>query len=453
MLLWKCQAKNYFTQNLTCYSFIHCTFICFANSSASTEHSPGLTAMTNTTPAGNHGNTSREELIDILSTFQKISLAVPYFIIEPLALVLNFLTLYILWKREKQARRQNAAAHGQPNMARPQLRSYYFLRHLVFSDLLTCFVAIPFDALEIYRLEFRRSREYCAASKYVRFVAISSSFYLLVVINFERFWSVTFPFRPLSRNKIVYLTRWAWLAAFLINIPSLFLYRSQVEYLYDNERYFVKVCLAEKGLLGSFARSYLGVTFIIPAIAIAVFSLITLYRILKIERTTQERTPDNENLQVVLDMKAARRIALSSLYISAGFWLCSSPAGFYYLIIAGTGRPEFPTSYLIGRSIVIIANSSAVVNPLITILCFPQIKESAKRYLGLGTKESYSTTQAKCQVSSECNNVELVTVKIRSSFRRIRHVLQKKEENLEGLEKDSSEPTALEELTVISALP
>ena len=411
-----------------------------------------LATMTNTILAGDHGNASREELIDILSTFQKISLGVPYFIIEPLALVLNFLTLYILWKREKQARRLNAAAHGQPNMARPQLRSYYFLRHLVFSDLLTCFVAIPFDALEIYRLEFRRSREYCAISKYVRFVAISTSFYLLVVINFERFWSVTFPFRPLSRNKIVYLTRGAWLAAFLINIPSLFLYRSQVEYMYDNDRYFVKVCLAEKGLLGSFARAYLGVSFLIPAIAILVFSLITLYRILKIEKTTNERSPDNENLQVVLEMKAARRIALSSLYISAGFWLCSSPAGFYYLVIAGMGRPEFPTSYLIGRSIVIIANSSAVVNPVVTILCFPQIKESAKRYLGLGTKESYSTTQAMCQVTSESNNVELVTVKVRNSFRRVRYVLQKKEEKSEGLEKDSSEPTVLEELAVITAL-
>ena len=181
-----------------------------------------LITMANTTLAENHSHISREEIIDILSTFQKIGFAVPYFIIEPLALVLNFLTLYILWKREKQARRLNAAAQGQHNMVRPQLRSYYFLRHLVFSDLLTCFVAVPFDALEIYRLEFRRSREYCAISKYVRFVAISTSFYLLVVINFERFWSVTFPFRPLSRNKIVYLTCGAWLTAFLINIPSLF---------------------------------------------------------------------------------------------------------------------------------------------------------------------------------------------------------------------------------------
>jgi len=206
--------------------------------------------MTNTTLAGNHGNASREELIDILSTLQKIGFAMPYFTIEPLALVLNFLTLFILCKRERQARRLNVAAHGQPNMVRPQLRSYFFLRHSVFSDLLTCFVALPFDALEIYRLEFRRSREYCAISKYVRFVAISSSMYLLVVINFERFWSVTFPFRPLSCNKIVTLTRGTWLTAFLINIPSLFLYRSKIENMYDNERYFVKVCLAEKGLLG-----------------------------------------------------------------------------------------------------------------------------------------------------------------------------------------------------------
>jgi len=96
---------------------------------------------------------------------------------------------------------------------------------------------------------------------------------------------------------------------------------------------------------------------------------------------------------VALEIKAARRIALSSLYITAAFWLCLSPARFYYLITAGKGRPKFPTSYLIGRSIAIIANSSAVVNPIVTILCFPQIKESAKRYLGLGTKESYSTTQ------------------------------------------------------------
>lgn len=57
-----------------------------------------------------------------------------------------------------------------------------------------------------------------------------------------------------------------------------------------------------------------------------------------------------------------------------------------------------------------------------------------------------------CQVTNESNNVELVTVKITSSLRRIRYVLQKKEEKSEGLEKDSSEPTVLEELTVVTAL-
>ena len=199
--------------------------------------------------------------------------------------------------------------------------------------------------------------------------------------------------------------------------------------MYDNERYFVKVCVAEKGLLGSFARGHLGVSFFIPAIAILVFSSITVYRILKIEKTPKERSPSNENLQAALQMNAARRIALSSSYITAAFWLCLSPARFYYVIVAGKGRLKFPTPYLIGRSIAIITNSSVVVNPVVTILCFPQIKESAKRYLGLGTKASYSPTQAKCQMTSECNNVELVTVKIRSSLRRIRCVLQKKEEN------------------------
>ena len=402
-----------------------------------------FSTMANTTPAGNHGNASREELIDILSTFQKVSLAVPYFIIEPVALVLNILTLYILWKQEAQARKLNTAVQGQPQMVRPQLRSYYFLRHLVFSDLLTCFVAIPFDALEIYRLEFRRSREYCAISKYVRFVAISTSFYVLVVINFERFWAVTFPLRPLSRNKVVYMTRGAWLAAFLINIPSLFLYRSKVENMYDNDRYYVRVCVAETGQRGSFARAYLGVSFLIPAIATAVFSLITLNRILKIKRASERRTPNMENTQADLEMKMARRVAFSSFYITAGFWVCSCPAGLYYLIISGLGRPEFPISYLIGRSIVIIANSSAAVNPIITILCFPQIKESAKNYLRLGVRESYSITEAKEQAVTKDNSAELVSVKIRSSLRRMRYVLKKKEETSksETLEKTSSVPT------------
>lgn len=422
-----------------------------------------LAAMTNTTPPGNHSNASREELIDILSTFQKVSLAVPYCVIETVALALNFLTLFILYKREAQARKTNATVHGNPHMVRPYLRSYYFLRHLVFSDLLSCFVAIPFDALEIYRLEFRRSHEYCAVSKYVRFVAISTSFYILVVINFERFWSVTFPLRPLSRNKIVYMTRGAWLAAFLINIPSLFLYRSKVEDMYDNDQYFVKVCLAEPGLTGSIARAYLGVSFLIPAIATAVLSLITLYRILKIEKNSMERSQNNaERTQVDLyGIKAARSIAFLSFYITAGFWLCSSPAGFYYLIIAGMGRPEFPTSYLIGRSIVIIANSSAAVNPIITIMCFPQIKESAKKYLGLGAKESYSTTEAKTQAIPEDKNVELVAVKITSSLRRVRYVLKKKEKTVkgdEGLNKASSEPTrseptVMEEVIMTSVVP
>ena len=410
--------------------------------------------MTNTTPAGNHGNGSREELIDILSTFQKVSLAVPYIIILPVALFLNFLTLYILWKREAHMRKLNAAAQGHPQMVRPQQRSYYFLRHLIFSDLLTCFVAIPFDALEIYRLEFRRTREYCAVSKYVRFVAISTSFYILVVINFERFWAVTFPLRPLSRNVVVYMTRGAWFAAFLINVPSLFLYRSKVEDMFDNDRYYVKVCVADKGLRGSFARAYLGVTFLIPAITVAVFSLITLKRILKIKKETIERSPNIENDQAESEMKVARRIALSSFYITAGFWLCSSPAGFYYLVISGLGRPSFPTSYLIGRSIVIIANSSAVVNPLVTILCFPKIKESAKKCLRLGTKASYSTTEANGQpATAENNNVELVSVKIRSSLRRMRYVLRKEGAlKTEGLERNSGEPTALEERTVTTSL-
>lgn len=179
---------------------------------------------------------SREELIDILSTFQKVSLAVPYLIIEPVALVLNFLLLIIIWNREKHIRKLNANAPFQL-VNRSQLRTYYFLRHLVFSDLLTCFVAIPFDAMEIYRLEFRRSHQYCAASKYVRFVALSTSFYILVVTNFERFWSLNFPFRKLRDRAIVYMTRGAWIAAFVINIPFLFLYHSRVEYMFDNDRF------------------------------------------------------------------------------------------------------------------------------------------------------------------------------------------------------------------------
>ena len=43
---------------------------------------------------------TREGLIDILSTIQKIGFAVPYFIIEPLALALNFLTLHFMETRE-----------------------------------------------------------------------------------------------------------------------------------------------------------------------------------------------------------------------------------------------------------------------------------------------------------------------------------------------------------------
>lgn len=405
-----------------------------------------IQSTTNTTLPGNHSKASREELIDILTLFQKVSLAVPYFIIEPLALALNFLTLYILWKREAQSCRR-PRVHGPDRfMARPQCRSYYFLRHLVFSDLLTCFVAIPFDALEIYRLEFRRSREYCAISKYVRFVAISSSFYVLVVINFERFWSVTFPLRPLRHKSIAYMTRSAWVAAFLINIPSLFLYRSKVEFMYDNERYYVRVCVADRGETGNFARGYLGVTFLIPALAIAVLSLFTLYRILKMQKKSDQRSPNMEKSQSDVEgLKGMRSIALSSFFITTGFWLCSSPVGFYYLIIAGIGRPEFPTSYLIGRAIVIIANLSAVVNPLVTILCFPQIKESARKYLGLGPKESYSTSGAQTQATKDENNVELVAVKVRSSIRRVRYILKKRgeTEKSQGVEKDPSEPTVI----------
>lgn len=402
----------------------------------------------NTTLHENYGNNSREELINILSLFQKISLAAPYFIIEPLALFLNFLTLYILRKKEAQSCRRIRRVKGHERvMARPQCRSFYFLRHLVFSDLLTCFVAIPFDALEIYRLEFRRSREYCAISKYVRFVAISSSFYILVVINFERFWSVTFPFRPLGHKMISYMTRGTWIAAFVINIPSLFLYRSKVEFMYNDDRYYVRVCVAEPGQTGNFARGFLGVTFLIPALAIATLSLSTLYHILKIQRKNNQRGSSMEkSLSELEELKGLRNIILSSFYITVGFWLCSSPVGFYYLIIAGIGRPEFPTSYLIGRSIVIIANLSAVVNPLVTILCFRPIKEGAREYLGLGTKKCYRITNLGAQTKDDKNHVELLAVTVRSSLRHVRYILQKREaeeKNLQRLGKDTSEPTVM----------
>ena len=69
------------------------------------------------------------------------------------------------------------------------------------------------------------------------------------------------------------------------------------------------------------------------------------------------------------------------------------------------------------------------IGTLIQWFCvFPKSKRTPKKFLRLGTKESYSTAQAECPVTSECNNVELVTVKIRSSLRKIRCVLKKKEE-------------------------
>lgn len=210
--------------------------------------------MANSTPlfGSNHSNATREELIDILTTCQKVSLAIPYIIIEPLALSLNFLALLIIWKQEKYARKVSKNPLCQ-RMLGSQLRTYYFLRHLVFSDLLTCFIAIPFDALEIYRLEFRRSHQYCAVSKYVRFVAMGTSFYILVVTIFERFWSLTFAFRRLSDKTVVYMIRGAWLLALVVNIPFFFLYHSRVEYMSDNHQYYVRVCIVEPGTKGQIA--------------------------------------------------------------------------------------------------------------------------------------------------------------------------------------------------------
>ena len=106
--------------------------------------------------------------------------------------------------------------------------------------------------------------------------------------------------------------------------------------------------------------------------------------------------------------------------------MCASPVGFYYLIIAGIGRPEFPTSYFIGRSIVIIANASAAVNPIVTILCFPPIRERTKRFFGLGAKRSYPVNESTIRAENveESKGVELLAVKIRSSFRKVRDILK-----------------------------
>ena len=385
-----------------------------------------LGIMENATPhsTGNHSNTTREELIDILSTFQKVSLAVPYFIIEPVALILNFLILFIIWNREKHAR--EASQNVPQNMLRSQLRTYYFLRHLIFSDLLTCFVAIPMDAFEIYRLEFRRSHQYCAASKYVRLVAISTSFYILVVTNFERFWSLTFPFRKLSERAVVFMIRGAWLVVPVINIPFLFLFYSQIENIPDN-RHYVRVCVAEPGIKEKIALAYTGITLFIPAIVIAAFSGIIIYRVLQIGKAHAHNTnsPKDEHSHADSPKVGIRSIALFSTYVTAGFWLCISPAGFYYIIIVANGRPEFPSSYLITLSLVVIINASAAVNPVVTLLCFQPIRDRAKRYLGLGVRKSYSTRKGINRATAEeNNNVQLFSMKVRSSFRKMRYILK-----------------------------
>ena len=140
-------------------AYILIVIFIFLRHQMSVEWNLSTTASnTITTPSASPSTNSREELIDILTTFQKVSLAAPYLIIEPVALVLNFVILIIIWNREKHIRKLNANAPYQI-INRSQLRTYYFLRHLVFSDLLTCFVAIPFDAMEIYCLEFRRSHQ------------------------------------------------------------------------------------------------------------------------------------------------------------------------------------------------------------------------------------------------------------------------------------------------------
>ena len=408
---------------------------------------------------GNTSNHKSEEMIDILSVYQKVSLAAPYFLVEPIALVLNFLILFILRQLELRARNLNAR-NGQQAIGRPHLRTFYFLRHLVFSDLLTCFVALPFDALEIYRLEFRRSDPYCVASKYVRFVALSTSFYILVVTSFERLWSLMFPLRPLSRNKVVYMTRGAWLAAFIINIPSLFLYRTKIEFVDDDDHYFVRVCAAEEGILGTFVRAHFGVTFLIPAIAISVLTTVMFSCIWKMSKKVAVKRSSQVGETSASEISDdVRSLAMLAATIAAGFWLCSSPAGFYYLVIAGTGRPKFPSSYLIERSMVIIANTSAAVNPVITILFYPPIKEKARYYLGLGTKRSYNMEQNNHRSSS--NRVDLLNVKVRLSLQSVGCNLknvsneQKKEikegnRKCDGPDKDTSVTTNHEETTETS---
>lgn len=377
--------------------------------------------MANATPTqtGNHSNISRAELIDILSTFQKVSLSVPYFIVEPLALLLNFLTLFIIWNREKQMRRPSNTLRCQ-NTMRSQLRTYYFLRHLVFSDLLTCFFAIPIDTLEIYH---RRFHQYCAVLKYVRYVAHTTNFYMLVVTNFERFWSLTFPFRQLSATTVVYMIRGAWLTAFLFNIPSFFLFHSKVKYLRGND-YYARVCEAKSGM-GKAAFAYFGLTFSIPAIVVAALSMIIVYRVVRIEKESNRHSPQTEDSNSDSPNVNIRGVVLLSTYITAGFWLCISPAGIYFLTVAVIGLPQFPTSYLITRSLAIVVDAKAVVNPLITITCFPPIKERAKKYLGLGARESYSMKEGKNKANAEeTHGVELLALRIRSSFRKVRFILK-----------------------------
>ena len=337
----------------------------------------------------------RTEIFNSLSFSERISLVVSNAAIDLLGLILNFVVLLAVRNLTKYRARRTAYGRDVPvSHSRSQIITYYFIKQLVYSDLVTCLVGIPVQMADI-SLQIHRTRAMCASLKFFRVFIASTSFYLLAVINFERWWAISFPFRAFSLRRVRWLARAAWIFAFLLSVPILFLATSKEMKLNDSQ--YVFLCSGDHSLY----RINICMIFFFPLLTTVVFAVLTVFR-LRASKTTG------------LVTKAAHAAARFAINISMSSFLSCCPIILYIAVNHTHGMPStirFFALPVCGS----VLNMNAVVNPLLTVYTFEQIRGKVKQYLRMSTRGHFSPARAKYKTEKGNSTVELVTIVRKSS--------------------------------------
>ena len=106
----------------------------------------------------------------------------------------------------------------------------YYLLNLAIADLSVAILVIPVTIIYIETHNWPFGAFMCKLVPTLLVCALNASILTLLVLTFERYWAIVYPFKPrLTRNKLIIILALVWFISFATGAPELFVYQLNTE--------------------------------------------------------------------------------------------------------------------------------------------------------------------------------------------------------------------------------